>query len=444
MNQFALIRSRRFLPLFCTQFLGAFNDNVFRFALIIFVTFDVAERTGADTRMLVVMTGAIFILPFFLFSSLAGQIADKYEKARLIRIVKTTEILVMGLGAIGFWVAEVWFLLSVLFLMGTQSAFFGPLKYGILPQHLDERELTGGNGLIQMGTYVAILVGGMAGGMLAAVDEGGPLLIVVAVVGLAALGRVCAGFIPAAPAGDATLVLDANLPRSTARILGTVLRDVQVLTLVLLISWFWFVGATFLSMVPTFGKELLHADELSVTLLNAAFTIGIGSGSLLVERFSRGRIELGLVPFAALGITLFSADVLLGGTPQPPADKLTMTSFFAYPPALRVFIDLTLIGFCGALYIVPLYAAMLARVDSARCSRTLAALNISNAAFMVASAFFTMALYWLGATIPMVFGAIAALNAVVMLGGMVVLEEFRQRARGIGLDLLNLFKRSNP
>ena len=196
MSQYELLRSDRFAPLFYTQFFGAFNDNVFRFALIIFVTFTVAERTGMDTRMLVVLTGGIFILPFFLFSALAGQIADRYEKSRLIRRIKTTEIFVMGLGAAGFWLEDLYFLLTVLFLMGAQSTFFGPLKYAILPQHLEETELTGGNGLIQMGTYVAILLGGVCGGMLASVDDLGPGLVIVAVMALAVLGRLSAQYIP--------------------------------------------------------------------------------------------------------------------------------------------------------------------------------------------------------------------------------------------------------
>ena len=429
MSQFNLMRSRRFAPLFYTQFLGAFNDNVFRFALIIFVTFTVAERTGMDTRMLVVLTGGIFILPFFLFSALAGQIADRYEKSRLIRRIKTAEVVVMGFGAVGFWLEDLYVLLTVLFFMGAQSTFFGPLKYGILPQHLEESELTGGNGLIQMGTYIAILVGGMTGGMLAGLDEIGPGTVIGCVIALAILGRVAAGFIPPAHASAPDIHIDFNPVRSTWRIVADAAADRAVFTIILLISGFWFVGATYLSIVPTFGKELLHANEQAVTLLNAAFTVGIGTGSLLCERFSRSRIELGLVPLAALGLSIASFDVFIAGTPKPPVETLTLATFFSHGPAVRAFIDLTLVGAFGALYIVPLYAALQARVAGQYCSRMLAALNVTNALFMVVSALFTMALYHIGVTIPAVFLIVGIMNITAMSAGIAALPEFGARVR---------------
>lgn len=431
MSQYELLRSERFAPLFYTQFFGAFNDNVFRFALIIFVTFTVAERTGVDTRMLVVLTGGIFILPFFLFSALAGQIADRYEKSRLIRRIKTTEIFVMGLGAAGFWLGDLYFLLTVLFLMGTQSTFFGPLKYAILPQHLKENELTGGNGLIQMGTYVAILLGGVCGGMLAGVDDLGPGLVIVAVIMLAVLGRLSAGYIPPAAPSAALMRIDLNPGRSTVRILRDAAGEREVFTIILLISGFWFVGATYLSVVPTFGKELLNADAQAVTLLNAAFTVGIGTGSLLCERFSRARIELGLVPPAALGLALASFDVFLAGTPRASSDTLSLSTFLFYGPAVRMFIDLCLIGACGALFIVPLYASLQVRVAGPRCARMVAALNVSNALFMVVSALFTMGLYSLGVSIPGVFLIVGILIIAAMLVGIAAMPEFGERSRAI-------------
>ncbi|MEQ8660839.1 MAG: MFS transporter [Gammaproteobacteria bacterium] len=429
MSQLRLLVARRFAPLFVTQFMGAFNDNVFRFALVIFVTFTVAEQTGMDTRMLVVMTGGIFILPFFLFSALAGQVADKYEKSRLIRHVKTAEIVVMGLGACGFWLGSYPFLLAVLFLMGVQSTFFGPLKYGVLPQALAREELTGGNGLIQMGTYIAILLGGMLGGVLASLGTVAPHAIVATVVGIAVIGRVAAGLIPAASASAPALTLDLNLPRATWRILAESARERSVLTLILLISLFWFVGATFLSVVPTWGKELLGADARGVTLLNAAFTVGIGIGSLACEHLSRRRVELGLVPLAALGISVAALDVWLAGTPA--VARIGLDNFFSHPPAVRMFIDLTLIGACGALYIVPLYAALQARADAAWIARLLAALNVTNALFMVASAGFTMALYALDVSVPGVFAAVAVVNLVGMAAGLAALPEFGLRVRAL-------------
>jgi MFS family permease len=429
------MRTRRFAPLFVTQFLGAFNDNVFRFALIIFVAFTLAERSAMDVRMLVVLTGGVFILPFFLWSALAGQLADRYEKSCLIRLVKTAEVAIMGLGAVGFWLESYYFLLVVLFLMGTHSTFFGPLKYGVLPQHLREEELTGGNGLIQMGTYVAILTGGMLGGVLAGLEDVGPGAVVACVVAIAVAGRVAAGFIPPAPAREPDLRIDFNPFTSSWRIVAAAARERAVLVIILLISGFWFVGATYLSVVPSLGKELLHANENAVTLLNAAFTVGIGTGSLLCERLSRARIELGLVPLAALGITLASFDVWLAGMSAPPAATLSASAFFGHAPAARLFADLVLIGACGALYIVPLYAALQARAEARQLARMLAALNITNAAFMVVSALFTMLLFRIGVSLQGVFGVVGVLNVVGMLVAMAALPEFTARARALlGLD----------
>ncbi|MEQ8233395.1 MAG: MFS transporter, partial [Gammaproteobacteria bacterium] len=368
-------------------------------------------------------------LPFFLFSALAGQIADKYEKSRLIRHVKSAEIVVMALGACGFWLGNYPFLLAVLFLMGVQSTFFGPLKYGVLPQHLAREELTGGNGLIQMGTYVAILLGGMLGGVLASLGEVAPHAIVATVVGIAVIGRLAAGRIPTASASAPDLRIDANLARATWRILAESARERGVLTLILLISMFWFVGATFLSVVPTWGKELLGADARAVTLLNAAFTLGIGIGSVTCERLSQRRVEIGLVPFAALLISAAAFDVWLAGAPEPT--RIGLDNFFSHPPALRMFVDLLLIGAGGALYIVPLYAALQARAEAAWIARLLAALNVTNALFMVGSALFTMALYALGISVPGVFAAVALLNLAAMVAGMVALPEFATRARAL-------------
>lgn len=431
MSQASLMAARRFAPLFWVQFLGALNDNVFRFALVIFVTFTVADRTGMDTRTLVVVTGAVFILPFFLFSALAGQLADKVEKAWLIRQIKTTEILVMALGAAGFVTGNFIFLLCVLFLMGTQSTFFGPLKYGILPQHLARAELTGGNGLIQMGTYVAILGGSILGGVLAGLGPLAPGAIVSSVIGLALLGRLAAQFIPVAAASDPALRVDFNPVSSTLRLLADGLGDRGVRTTMFLISLFWFIGATYLSVVPTYGKVLLHANEQAVTLLTAGFTLGIGLGSLSCERLSRGRIELGLVPFAAAAISLASFDVWLAGVPPVPATTLDVASFLSTPAALRMFVDLTVIGAAGALYIVPLYASLQAQVAGPQCSRALAALNVLNALFMVLSAGFTLALFALGCTIPGVFLITGGLNVAALLTALIVMPTLGQRARAL-------------
>jgi MFS family permease len=430
-NLFQLLRSRRLGPLFAVQFLGAFNDNVFRFALVIFITFTLADKIGVDPGSLVVISGGIFILPFFLFSSLAGEIADKFEKSGLIRRIKFAEILVMGLGALAFRLESAVMLLFVLFLMGTQSAFFGPLKYGILPQHLEESELTGGNALIQMGTYAAILTGGITGGLLAAIGDRGPNLVIGCVLSLAICGWLFARSIPTASAADAQLKITWNLPQATGQLLKYVAKDRKVLTLVLTISWFWFLGATFLSLIPTYAKEFLQADEQGVTLVTAAFTIGIGIGSLLCERYSRGRIELGLVPIGFIGISLFAADFWLAGVPAGEPGQLSMVALLSYFPALRAFADLAMIGAFGAIFIVPLYAALQAQVEPAHCARVIAALNVTNAAFMVFSALITLVLLHIQLNIPDIFGIVAILNLIAFGGAHWALPEFASRARSI-------------
>ncbi len=428
MSQFDLLASRRFLPLFIAQFLGALNDNIFRFALVIFITFTLAERSPIPAGMLVVASGGIFILPFFLFSAFAGQLADKVEKARLIRLIKLAEIAIMALGAIGFWLQHAGFLLGVLFLMGTHSAFFGPLKYGILPQHLREEELTGGNALIQMATYIAILLGAMIGGFVASLHGHGAMPIVVCVTAIAFAGWLAARKIPDAPSPVPDLAIDGHLVRATWRLLREAAADRTTLVLTLLISWFWFEGATFLSMVPMLGKDGLGADEQAVTLLNAAFTVGIGLGSLACERLSRRRVEIGLSPYAAAGLSAFALDLYLQPGVAAAAGSLTLANFFATPAAVRVFADLVGIGAFGALYIVPLNAALQATAAVERRSRVIAALNVMNALFMVGSALFTLLLFHFGLTIPQVFAAVAVMNVAVLATALGALPALRERA----------------
>ena len=435
MTQFGLLSTRRFLPLFLTQFLGALNDNIFRFALVIFITFTLSDRLGMDSKLLIPLSGGVFILPFFLFSSLAGQIADKYEKALVIKRLKLIEIVIMGVGALGFWLSNTYLLFFVLFCMGTQSTFFGPLKYGILPQHLADEELTGGNGLIQMGTYSAIIIGVVLGGFLAALKGAGPLPVVSAVLGVAVLGYLSASQLPSAHASDPGVRVNPNIFVATYRIVGYVAQHRELFVLVLCISWFWFLGATYLSMVPSYGKEHLNADEHVVTLLNAAFTIGIALGSIACERFSRGRIELGLVPLGCVGISIFSLDFYLSAASPDGHLVITAAHFFEHAESIRAFIDLLAIGTFGAIFIIPLYAAIQARADSRRCSRVMAALNITNALFMVVSALSTIAFYEIGLDIPDIFALLGLLNIAMMLIASFYLPEFLIRLRAISASL---------
>lgn len=431
MSQFSLFHTRRFWPLFAAQFLGALNDNLYRFALVIFIVFELSARSPVPAGMLVAISGGIFILPFFLFSALAGQLADRHEKSLLIRHVKFAEIGIMGLGAAGFMLRSPPLLFVALFLMGAQSAFFGPLKYGILPQHLAAHELIGGNGLIQMATYVAILCGAALGGLIAAESRAHPWPVIVVVLGIAAAGYLCARRIPVAPASAPDLPLDWNLVRATWRLLRQALGDRETAILICTISWFWFLGATFLSLVPSYGKDLLNADERAVTLLNAAFTVGIGLGSLACERLSRGRIELGLMPPAALGVTLAAAAVGWLGVPEARADVLTLGNFFTSPAACGAFLALAGIGASGALYIVPLNTALQQRAPPASRARVIGAMNVMNALFMVVSALATTALLALELSIPAIFLLIAGANLAVLLLALRSLPEFSERLRAL-------------
>jgi len=415
MSQYTLLSRRRFMPMFCTQFLGALNDNIYKNSLVIFIAFGLADRAGINSSILVIMAGGLFILPFFLFSAMAGQIADKFEKSAVIRRVKLAEIVIMGLAVIGFISESVPLLMTILFLMGAQSTFFGPLKYGILPQHLQAHELTGANGLVQMGTYLAILGGTIIGGILIAIDGSGVYLVSLLVVVIAILGWYASRLIPVAAAADSSIPVDWNLFRQTWRILYQAINEKQTFIAMIAISWFWFLGASYLSLVPTYTRDVLAGDELVATLLLTAFSIGIGTGSLLCERLSRKKIEPGLVPVGALGLTLFAVDLFLVGTPElgHVATVIGPAEFLMHPVHWRILFDLTSIGFFGGIYIVPLYAMIQHRSSLEFRARTIAANNILNALFMVVSALLIIGFIKMSMTIPQIFLLVGILNLLI-------------------------------
>ena len=428
MSQVDLLRSRRFLPLFLTQFLGAFNDNVFKNALVIFIAFTMArESSGARSSILVILAGGIFILPFFLFSATAGQIADMLEKSRVIRFIKSAEILIMLLGAAGFLTGHVYFLLFTLFLMGTHSAFFGPLKYGILPQHLSSVELTGGNGLVQMATFLAILLGTMFGGLVIAIPGSGPWVAGVTVVLIAILGRFASAWIPEAAPAEPGMRFDWNAFRQTWRVLVFASESRIILQAILAISWFWFLGATFLSLVPDFTRSTLHGNEQVATLLLTAFSVGIGIGSVLCERLSRGEVEPGLAPIGALGLAFFAWDLATVDVPAVTG-VLAAAEFLHAGVYWHVLMDLTLIGFCGGIYVVPLYTLVQQRCNPQRRSRIIGANNILNALFMVASAVLVIGLVQAGLWPQDIFLLAAAATVIVLLSLCVLLPEVMQRS----------------
>ncbi len=409
-----LLGRRRFLPLFATQFLGAFNDNLFKNALAILVAYRLAEAQGLDGRLLVTLAGGVFILPFFLFSATAGHLADRYDKARLIRLVKAAEIGVMSLGAVALWIGDAWLLLGVLFLMGAQSAFFGPLKYGILPDHLAPDELIAGNGLIEMGTFLAILTGTMAGALLILAPGGIPLVSSL-IVGLAVLGWLTGRAVPPAPAAEPGLRISWNLAAATWRVLRALMTEPPVALAVLGISWFWLLGATFLVQFPNYAKDHLNADESVVTLFLTLFSVGIGVGSLLCNRLLGGRVRVTHVPLAAVLISLFAGDLYFA-TPAvaPPGDLIGAAGFVAEPRNWRILVDLAGLSLAGGLYIVPLYAVMQTRTETRHRARTVAANNILNALFMVVSAVVAGALFAQGMTVAGLFLGLALANLAVI------------------------------
>ena len=401
MSQFNLLNSKRFLPLFVTQFLGALNDNIYKNALVIFIAFTIADQTEIESSILVIIAGGLFILPYFLFSATAGQLADRYEKSILIRRIKLMEILIMGLAVVGFITQSLMMLMTVLFFMGMQSTFFGPLKYGILPQHLKLHELTGGNGLVQMGTYIAILGGTIIGGALIALDNYGIAIVSIIVLGVAFGGWFVSRYIPVADAADETLTIDWNFLSQTIYILRYVISEKGIFVAIIAISWFWFIGATYLSLVPTYTRDILMGNELVTTGLLTAFSIGIGSGSLICEKLSSGKIEPGLVPIGALGLTIFAIDLFFIGTPAVGGQMaMELSEFLREPIHWRVLFDLTMIGFFGGIYIVPLYAMVQHRANEQLRARVIAATNILNALFMVVSAIIVIALIKLSFSIP--------------------------------------------
>lgn len=411
-NQFVLLKQRRFAPFFWTQFAGAANDNLFKFAFTVMVTYQL-QVAWLPPAMAGLVIGALFILPFLLFSATSGQLADKFDKRSLVRFVKWLEIGIMLLAAFGFFTADVVVLLACTFLMGLHSTLFGPVKFAYLPQHLAERELTGGNGMVEMGTFVAILLGNVAGGLIVVVPQVGPHWVGVGCIALAAAGRLVAQWVPVSPATDPGLKINWNPFTETWRNLQLAHGNIVVFRSLLGISWMWFFGAVFLSQFPSFAKEVLHGDEHVASLLLVVFSIGIGTGSLLCEMLSRRHVDIGLVPLGAIGMTVFAVDLYFSSHALPPAALLTVPQFLAQAAHWRVMADLALLSLFAGLYSVPMYALIQLRAQPTHRARIIAANNILNALFMIASALIAGALLSAGATIPQIFLFTGIANALV-------------------------------
>jgi hypothetical protein len=426
-NQFDLLTQRRFAPFFWTQFLGAGNDNVYKNALVIFLAFQAASLTTLHPNALVNLAGAVFILPFVLFSATSGQVADKYEKSRLIRWIKVFEIAIMVVGLAAFWQRSLVLLFVALALMGVHSTLFGPVKYAILPQHLSNEELVGGNGLVEMGTFVAILLGTIAGGLIVAIEPDGPVWAGFLAIAIAIAGWLTSRRIPHTPAVDPDLRINWNPFTETWKNLRFAQGNRVVWLSMLGISWFWFYGATFLAQFAGYARDILGGDATVVTALLALFSVGIGAGSLLCERLSGRKVELGLVPFGSIGLTLFAVDLWWASRGLSAHGTGGLTLFLTEPRHWRVAADLVLIGLFGGFYIVPLYALIQERSAPSHRSRIIAANNILNALFMVASAGLAIGLLATGLSIPELFLVTGLMNAAVALFIYGLVPEFLMR-----------------
>jgi acyl-[acyl-carrier-protein]-phospholipid O-acyltransferase/long-chain-fatty-acid--[acyl-carrier-protein] ligase len=421
-----LLRSKRFLPLFVTQFFGAFNDNAFKNAFLIWFTYDVASDAGIDAPKMVALAAGLFILPFFLFSATAGQFADKYEKSKFTRKIKLVEVILMLAVSAGFFLGSIYGLLIALFMMGVQSTFFGPIKYSLLPEHLNDDELIGGNGLIEGGTFLSILFGTIFGGLIIGTRYGVELLSL-ALVGFAIIGWIGSRSIPPATVGDPKLKIGWNIFRETAKIIGFARKERTVWLSIIGISWFWFVGAMFLTQFPIFTKETIGGNEHVVTLFLTIFSVGIGIGSVWCNKLLKGEINGRLVPYGSVGMTLAIA-VFVAASFQYSADRLIyleqvlnyqdrilgLGEFFSVSFASWGIIGgLLALSVCAGIYIVPLYTIMQHRSDARYLARIIAAANVINALFMVMASVVALSLFSLNFTSIQILLAVGVMNIPV-------------------------------
>ena len=430
-SQFSLLSQRRFGPFFWTQFFGAFNDNLFKTALMVMLSYDALHWSSLNPATIINLIPGLFILPYVLFSASAGQLADKFEKSRLTRIVKWLELIIMSLAAIGWLTHTLWLLVAAVVGMGMHSTLFGPVKYAYLPQQLKEQELIGGNGLIEMGTFVGILLGEVLGAFLVVQQPWGMVLVAAASLLVAVLGIVASYRIPVSNAADPTLTISVNFVAESLRNLNFSRQNRSVFLAMLGNSWFWFYGALILAQFPLYAKDFLHGDHTVFLLLLSVFSIGIGAGSLLCERLSGRKVDIGLVPFGALGLSLFGIDLYCASInlviQAGNGISLGALALLRQQGVMRMLFDIAMIGLFGGFYVVPLFALIQSRCDPRHIARTIAGTNILNALFMVASAGLAIVLLGHGLTIPQLFLVTAISNAVVTLTIFSLMPEFLTR-----------------
>lgn len=431
-SQFSLLSQRRFGPFFWTQFFGAFNDNVFKTALLTILTYEALSWTQMDVGFLNQLIPGLFILPFVLFSATSGQLADKFEKSLVARYVKVLEIGIMVMAGWGWMTHNLWILIVAIVGMGIHSTLFGPVKYAYLPQHLKPEELVGGNGIVEMGTFVGILLGQVLGAMLVMHKPWGVELVAGGTIVFAVIGWLTSRAIPYTPASEPELKINWNPFTETIRNISFSRQNRTVFLSLLGNSWFWFYGFMLLAQFPLYAKDYLHGDNSIFVLLLTVFSLGVGTGSLLCERLSGHKVEIGLVPFGSIGLSVFGFDLFLASLAYSHAPAsgaaLDFASFvMTQQGSIRILFDLLMIGIFGGLYIVPLFALIQTRCDPKHISRTIAGMNIMNALFMVVAAGAAMAMITMGLSIPEMFMATAVLNALVALYIFSLVPEFLMR-----------------
>lgn len=425
-NQSNLLGDRRYWPLFWTQFFGAFNDNFFKNALVILITFKSYSIGVLKPEQMVALCGGIFILPFFIFSSLAGQLADKYPKHKIVTAVKIAEIVIMLVGALGFLMENLSLLLVTLFFMGLQSTIFGPVKYSAIPEILTEEELVTGNAYIESGTFLAILMGTLFGGMTISITDKGPMITSIGIVLTAIVGTWTSFKMLPMIAVNPQQRIDKNIFSTTGEIVTLTRKTKSVFLSILGISWFWFVGAVFLSVLPPYCKNVLHGSEHVVTMFLAIFSVGVGIGAVLCEKLSFGQLELGLVPIGSFGMSVFLADIYFSSN-NFTALASTPATFFSSWEGIRIILDMLLFSIFSGFFTVPLYTFIQSRSERETRSQVIAGNNIINSLFMVVAAVMLMGLYAMKFTIPQIFMILAVMNALTAIYIYTVVPEFMYR-----------------
>jgi acyl-[acyl-carrier-protein]-phospholipid O-acyltransferase/long-chain-fatty-acid--[acyl-carrier-protein] ligase len=424
-NQLNLFKTKRFLPIFLVQFLGAFNDNIFKNALVILITYKLAELSGYNAEKTISIAAGIFILPFFLFSATAGKIADKYDKAKLIRIIKFAEIILMSLAFIGFFLESLEFLMLILFLMGTQSSFFGPIKYSILPFHLKKEELLSGNALVEAGTFMAILIGTIIGGIYI-MAEGGTYIISIMILAVAIAGFISSFAVPKAEPLDQQIRVNFNIFSEIFQLIKLTVKDRNIFKTMIGISWFWFIGAVFLSQFPIYTKNILGFNEEVVTFFLTLFSIGIATGSLFCNYILKGEVNIKFSPYAAFsmaGLIILLYFISTSRTeaeinaqnilPETEILKLGLSDFIAETRNIFISTILFLISIFGGIYIVPLYAKLQISAKDSQRARVIAANNIFNALFMTVSAILAIVIYSFGYSVLELFLLMAIITILI-------------------------------